>query len=161
MSNCLICGKENPIQKPPQLARWGERKYCSTLCIKTAYRYRYPEKDKLQKRIWLENNKEKRKIVSSSYMKRNRDYYNSYSSLRKRHMRDAQPKWQDANELLDVYKEAQYMQLEVDHIIPIKHKLVCGLHVVSNLQLLSRSDNAKKNNKFEPRDEDILVIIKE
>jgi hypothetical protein len=40
-------------------------------------------------------------------------------------------------------------QWEVDHKIPLQGKLVSGLHVPSNLQLMRSSDNRSKSNKFE------------
>jgi hypothetical protein len=37
---------------------------------------------------------------------------------------------------------------EVDHIIPIQGKLVCGLHVENNLRVIPWIDNVKKGNNF-------------
>ena len=148
MSNCLFCGNPTPPMK--KKTRWGdERTYCSKNCIKQAYVVRNKEKVAVSKQKWLENNPEKRKEVSASFMKRNRPYYAQYASLRVRKVQQAQPAWVDKTDLLNVYIEAEALGLEVDHIIPITHPLVCGLHVWDNLQLLSRSENATKSNKYE------------
>jgi hypothetical protein len=39
-------------------------------------------------------------------------------------------------------------EYEVDHMYPLLGKLVCGLHVAGNLQLIPRTLNAQKRNKF-------------
>lgn len=39
---------------------------------------------------------------------------------------------------------------EVDHIVPVKGEAVCGLHVLSNLQVIPRAQNRSKGNKFCP-----------
>jgi len=155
--NCIVCAKEVLPQYKKAIKRWGERKYCSKRCTKLAYEEKYPERVAIAKQKWVENNPEKRAEASNNYRLRNPEFYRQYSSLRTRYMLQAKPAWVDEAKLLEFYKLAVELGLEVDHIIPIKHNKVCGLHVPWNLQLLTRAENARKSNKF---DDDLLGVIK-
>ena len=48
----------------------------------------------------------------------------------------------------DRLTELTGIQFEVDHIVPLNHLDVCGLHHENNLQLLTRYDNSRKSNYF-------------
>ena len=42
----------------------------------------------------------------------------------------------------------------VDHIVPLVHELVCGLHCEANLQVLTAQQNLEKNNSFNSGEKD-------
>ena len=68
----------------------------------------------------------------------------------------ATPKWIDPASFDKIYFEAMRISEEtgvkhhVDHIVPLTHRLVCGLHVPWNLQILTASENCRKHNHFVP-----------
>lgn len=70
--------------------------------------------------------------------------------------RQASPTWADQKEILAIYEEASRRKLEtgqcwhVDHIVPLKSKFVCGLHVQGNLEILTAAENIAKSNRHWP-----------
>ena len=50
----------------------------------------------------------------------------------------------------DVIKGVYGGRPDVDHMVPLKNDLVCGLHVAQNLQLLSHRKNCAKGNTWLP-----------
>lgn len=59
------------------------------------------------------------------------------------------PPWANMEAINRIYEQGRAMGLHVDHIVPLRGKLVCGLHVENNLQLLDRVANIRKGNKFD------------
>jgi hypothetical protein len=62
----------------------------------------------------------------------------------------AVPAWAELDKIATVYAKAKQYGFTVDHVVPLQHPLVCGLHVWHNLQLLDESENAKKKNYHWP-----------
>jgi hypothetical protein len=70
----------------------------------------------------------------------------------------ATPSWltkDHRNKMVSVYVYAKYISersgfdCHVDHIVPLKGKTVCGLHVPWNLRVVSRSFNSQKKNNLD------------
>lgn len=59
----------------------------------------------------------------------------------------ATPLWADLTKIKQIYLNCPE-GYEVDHVIPLHGKTVSGLHVETNLQYLTRSENAAKGNKL-------------
>ena len=53
----------------------------------------------------------------------------------------------------EFYASAKRLGLQVDHIVPIRHPLVCGLHNIFNLQMLPAGQNISKHNRWLPTEE--------
>jgi 5-methylcytosine-specific restriction endonuclease McrA len=67
------------------------------------------------------------------------------------------PKWvsqEETEKIKSLYEKAIQktketgIQWHVDHIIPLKGKIVSGLHVLNNLQIITAQDNLQKGNKL-------------
>lgn len=161
--NCPIC--DGVFEKTTP-----RHTYCTKACYNKVANLRYAkykqkwaftnqEKMVASQRKYAEENKQLRVQQTERWRKAHPSYYTEYSSLRTRYLQQAKIKslteW-DLFYIEELYDLAKKRGLEVDHIIPLKHTKVCGLHVPENLQLLTRAENAKKSNKF---DEDVLAII--
>lgn len=68
----------------------------------------------------------------------------------------ATPMWADKDKINDVYLRAKQVEascgtrMHVDHIVPLVHQLVCGLHCEANLRVLPAKKNLSKGNKYWP-----------
>jgi hypothetical protein len=76
-------------------------------------------------------------------------------AYRARRMR-ATPKWADLKAIEAIYALAKQQKrftgenIHVDHIVPLKSHLVCGLHCTANLRIVIGSYNSRKRNHVWP-----------
>lgn len=121
--DCTKCGK---FTKPEGLARSGAR--CKACEAKRA----------------------------CEYARENRGWKRSVTAKRKARIAKASPPWLSKDQLKlirGIYQRAVLMEKEtgvrheVDHIVPIAGKNVCGLHVPWNLAVLTMAENRAKSNR--------------
>ena len=92
--------------------------------------------------VWKENNKSQIRADTKA---------------RRRKHREATPPWltrKQKSEIRQLYQIAITMtqttgeQYVVDHIVPLRSDVVCGLHVPWNLRVITQEENLKKSNKL-------------
>lgn len=107
---------------------------------------------------WVKDNQERRREIASAYATRNPDRLNANVRMRQAKKQKATPKWltaEDKAEIKEMYSLAHRIAREtgipmhVDHVIPLRGKMVSGLHVPSNMQIIPALSNRNKGNKFD------------
>lgn len=83
-----------------------------------------------------------------NWRKKNGDRVNEASSRKRTLVRQATPAWADKKAILAIYRGAKRIgpSMHVDHVVPLRSPLVCGLHWEKNLQVLPAIENVVKRN---------------
>ena len=119
-----------------------------------------PEKVLSRAREWREKNPEKAKMFrdesvrrwNAKYPDRRAAYVRGYQAAKL----NATPAWAKLGAIMLIYEAAARATRDggvphvVDHIVPLKSKLVCGLHVEHNLQVITGTANSAKGNRHWP-----------
>ena len=147
--SCGCWHKDEIIQRQTKQRITIEIKQCPT-CKKTK-KAKYFAKDKKRPDGLTSQCKHCRNV---EYKRNNRGKVNAQHAKRKKLIKRATPSWVDFLEIEKIYKKAAEMTLKtgishhVDHIMPIVHERLCGLHVPWNLQILTASENCSKKNNL-------------
>lgn len=169
-SHCLTCKNaqcktyrdKNPEKCKLAISNWGKRnsnrkrKYSLTsyyrhLKVKKqlarTYKQNHKESVKNYMKKWRQENKDKIK----EYYKNNKAWFKTWNAERRAKMSCV---WANSKKIKDIYAQAIQLSIEtgiphhVDHVLPLTHNKICGLHCENNLQILTASENLAKLNKF-------------
>ncbi len=119
-----------------------------------AYQKKHRERISELNRKWRKDNNQRVNKLSSEYQKKHRYYYNAKQATYRARKRLATPSWCEHREIIALYNESRMLTQttgvphQVDHIIPLVHPLVCGLHCIANLRIVTEHENKTKHNKF-------------
>ena len=152
---CSVCRekKDHTFFAKDKTRPLGIRYICKS-CSKIKDQ-KYRERRRKHIALWRKDNPEKVKEMQKGRYAKNPTKGKIEASLRHKRAKQALPKWANKNYIKLFYQIAQEesekvgYKVTVDHIVPLRHPLVCGLHNEFNLQFLSASENSRKRNKFE------------
>ena len=108
------------------------------------------------KRNWNKNNVEKQRKSIQKWRAANLGRVNASVARRRAKKKQAIPAWANHVAIKKLYADCCKLtkttgiQYHVDHIYPLKSDWLCGLHVETNLQILTESENTSKGNKIWP-----------
>lgn len=111
-----------------------------------AYHAANKEKSNEYSRQYAASDPERQYLRKRRYRQENQDKCNASSGRYRAARLQSVPGWVDEFAVSEIYRTASLMGLEVDHIVPLRSPLVCGLHWEGNMQVIPRLENLRKNN---------------
>lgn len=150
---------KNKNKYKSKLYEWRKNNPEKVAALQLAWRRRNPETDRKSRAKWAANNRVKVNSSISKWKKNNSQKVASYNGQRRAVKLSATPAWANKFFIEEAYDLAKRRSLlktggiakwHVDHIVPLKSNLVCGLHVEHNLQVIPAVVNVKKHNRHWP-----------
>jgi len=163
---CILCHKADNVARK-KINRANADFAAIERVKKAEYRQRTLEQHKQYMQDWHRKNALQQIAYRKEYCEANKQYFIKYrkdnkalinARTRRRQMSliNRTPAWLDATAIAEIDSIYEYcaalrnsgLRYEVDHIIPLQGKLVSGLHVPENLQVIHEFDNRSKANKL-------------
>ena len=108
-------------------------------------------------RVYYQKTRDKKLAYGRNHYAKNRSAYVNNAASRKQHIAQATPRWFDdlhalvlreAYDLAKLRAGATKINWDVDHVVPLRGRNVCGLHVLQNIAVIPRTLNNFKRAKY-------------
>lgn len=135
---------------------WARKNVAKVRAMSAANHIKFGDKHRADNLAWRKKNSTRRKEVSKRWRLANKARIYSSNAARRIMEKRAMPTWIDQDAMVAIYERAALLTEitgvihHIDHIVPIKSEIVCGLHVPANLQAIPKLDNIRKHNKYWP-----------
>lgn len=158
--------------KPCKNGHISERQTRNGVCVtcrrarKAATQAAHPEKTKVALTSWKIKNHARTLAHRRNSYKRNKTKsyqrtlkwrvnnpgtVNAMTAKRRARKFKATPRWANHKAIKALYRACHSIPgYQVDHIVPLCSRIVCGLHCEANLQILPADQNRAKSNRFWP-----------
>ena len=156
MKICSKCGLEKSLSdfSKSNLGAQGVRADCR-VCVQRYDAARWARKANygralayVKRLFWPEIHR----VHSRNWRKRHPEKWTALVVAREAAKIRAMPKWADRELIAAFYAEARRLTQatgvlhHVDHIVPLRSKVVCGLHCQFNLRVITAKENERKHN---------------
>lgn len=148
------------IANPEKLAAKKKRLYDANpekyRAISLDYIDRNKEQVRLRQRDRYWNDRDAFLQKQREHKQRNPALFKKHELIRRYSKEQATPSWANQFFIAEAYRLARLRETlcggkwHVDHIVPLKSKLVCGFHCEANLQVIPAIDNLRKSNRYWP-----------
>lgn len=151
---------ENPEKQRARVKRWRLANPEKSRIISRRHHHKHKDERNAASAVYNKENREKLLVQKREWSKNNPAKYMATQASRRAKKYQATPAW--AKRELDKFIVKEMYSLaalrtkktgikwQVDHVVPLKNKLVCGLHCAANLEVIPAVTNHIKGNRVWP-----------
>ena len=160
MKLCPKCGTTKPLASFSSDKRAKDGKLAVCKPCRAAYirvwNKANTESNRARSAAWAKANPKRTSARKLAWQRANRGVCNSRNAQYKTGKLQAYPAWANKKYMELWYKFSKMEEARtgrkchVDHIVPLRSKLVCGLHCEHNMQILFDKENCSKGNYHWP-----------